>query len=651
MGWLVISLMAILLGSCGTPRKSGPESQESKTSAMFYWTWHEGDICSYKNIVNISDVIRNHPEALDFVYCDKAHSEQPTDNSACRLVGIDHFGRSFSTVDSLRTDRKVGLFYWPWIGQPYASDIYDATRIRAMEDGLKILTDMSVDRPDISPNGQAHFWGKPLWGYYNSIDEWVIRKQMQMITLAGVDFIFFDHTNSLIYPEVTLKVCKVIQDMLDEGWNAPRIVSYTHSKSFQTVRSLWKTIYGPGKYPDTWFRIDGKPVVVAYTDAADDLREAASRNDRDYTPGELSQEIRDFFYFFKPNWPSDPTFDDGFPWIEWKFPQPLHSGSGVMNVTVASHPMVPMSFSWTRENWTNWGRGWDPDLKQNVAEDVEKGTYFQKQWDEVIKADPKIVSVGGWNEWVAYKQPWDGEYMLCDSADEEYSRDIEPMEGGYQDAFYLQLIANIRRYKGARGAVPSAEPSVRKGFDEMDLSQWDKVSYVVRHPDSKQQARDCFGASKTVRYTQDAPENPLKEVRVAHDRKNLYFLITGFRDFTAPAKGESNWLNLFIGAGEPQDKGWESYEYLIGAICDGTSASIETLSPDFDRKHAGNAGMALHKDRIILRIPRSMIGLKAAGSFHFKVTTGVENPSNIMDTYKSGSAMPMGRLSFLYRIS
>lgn len=119
-----------------------------------------------------------------------------------------------------------------------------------------------------------------------------------------------------------------------------------------------------------------------------------------------------------------------------------------MNVTVASHPMVPMSFSLTRKHWTNWGRGWNPRTKTNETENVDKGTFFQAQWDHAIASAPQIVSVGGWNEWIAYKQPYDGEYMLCDAVTKEYSRDIEPMVGGYEDAFYLQLIANIHRYKG-----------------------------------------------------------------------------------------------------------------------------------------------------------------------------------------------------------
>ena len=102
------------------------------------------------------------------------------------IVGVDHFGRAFDRIGGFREDRQVGMFFWPWIGQPYATGVYDATKILQMEDGLNILFHRYDDV--ISPNGQAHWWGEPLWGYYNSIDEWVLRKQMQMITMAWINF-------------------------------------------------------------------------------------------------------------------------------------------------------------------------------------------------------------------------------------------------------------------------------------------------------------------------------------------------------------------------------------------------------------------------------------------------------------------------------
>ncbi|MBQ0143565.1 MAG: hypothetical protein KBS78_00015 [Bacteroidales bacterium] len=42
-----------------------PGKKDGKTVAMFYWTWHESSQCGYNNIVNITEVIKNHPEALN----------------------------------------------------------------------------------------------------------------------------------------------------------------------------------------------------------------------------------------------------------------------------------------------------------------------------------------------------------------------------------------------------------------------------------------------------------------------------------------------------------------------------------------------------------------------------------------------------------
>lgn len=561
------------------------------------------------------------------------------------VVGVDHFGRSFSNMSAFKKDRQVGMFYWPWIGQPYDSQIYDATKIAALPNGIKILTDFNSYDENISPKGHAYYWGQPLWGYYNSDDEWVIRKQMQMITTAGVDFIYFDTTNAHIYANVIMKVCAVIDEMLKNGWDPPKVVFYTHSHSFQTVRDLYRELYQPNRYPDTWYRVDGKPMIIAYTDAADDLREAASRSDSTYKPGVLSPEILDFFHFIKPQWPSDPVYPDGFPWVEWSFPQPLHTQLQVMNVTVASHPKIPMSFSLSHSNWGNWGRGWDPVTSQNIADDVDKGTFFQSQWDHAIKTDPPMISVGGWNEWIAYKFAYAGEYVLVDAASKEYSRDIEPMEGGYQDAFYLQLIRNIRRYKGINETM---KPNETKTINlQGALSQWTDVKYIVRNMDEKFMARDAFGGSKTVRYTQASPINKLQEIRVTHDSKNIYFYLKGkgkFSDYT----GDENWLNIFVGTGEPAKKGWESYEYVIGRRIKNGKASVDKFNGKFSATNTGNTRFVQKDEVIQLSIPRSAIGLSNVDKFYFKAAMDVTEPAQIMNYYKYGSSMPMGRLSYMY---
>lgn len=569
--------------------------------------------------------------------------DDPRDNNCNMIVGVDHFGRSFTTISGTKSEKQVGLFFWPWIGQPYASGIYDATKILSMPDGLKLLTDFDSYNESISPDGQAHYWGEPLWGYYNSEDEWVIRKQIQMITIAGVDFIYFDVTNAIIYKNVFLKVLAVIDEYLKAGWDAPKVVFYTHSHSLQTTRDLYRELYKPELYPDTWYRVNGKPMIIAYTTPEEDLAEAKLRNDTKYTTGPLSAEILNFFHFARPQWPFDPVYPDGFPWVEWTFPQPLHGRT--MNVTAASHPAIPMSFSLSRGN-QNWGRGWNTTTKQNVESDIDKGTFFQSQWDNAIKVDPDMISVGGWNEWIAYKQPWEGEYMLCDAVNKEFSRDIEPMKGGYQDAFYLQLISNIRKYKGVNEAI---QPSEGKTINITGkISQWDQVEYTQKNIDDTYPVRDSYGGSMTVRYSQPAPVNKLSEIKVSHDSRNLYFYIR-FRDKITAYDGKDNWLNLLIGTGEPGLKNWESYEYIIGRKFDNGSASISRLQNDFSATECGESPYSLNDSIIQLQIPRSAINFtENQDKIYFKIAVGVDTPSNIMNYYVSGSSMPMGRLSYIY---
>lgn len=588
-----------------------------------------------------------------FPGCQK-HKEDPSGDenkqTGCagngyQIVGVDQFGRSFTTITSLKKDKQVGLFFWPWIGQPYASGIWDATKILAMPNGAKILTDFNSLDESISPDGQAHYWGEPLWGYYNSEDEWVIRKQMQLLTMAGVDFIFFDTTNALIYKNVFMKILAVIDEYLKKGWNPPKVVFYTHSHSLQTTRDLYRELYRPNLYPDTWYRVNGKPMIIAYTDPEDDLAEAKSRGDNSYTTGPLSAEILNFFHFVRPQWPSDPVYPDGFPWVEWTFPQPLHGK--IINVTVASHPAIPMSFSITRGN-QNWGRGWNPNTQENVESDVDKGAFFQAQWDHALSVDPEMITIGGWNEWIAYKQPYNGEYMLCDAVNKEFSRDIEPMNGGYQDAFYIQMIRNIRRYKGANDVPAPAESTTIdiKG----DLSQWDAVKYGHKNIDDVYPARDSYGGAMTVRYTQPAPADKLQEVKVTHDDQYLYFYIRCKESITS-YKGKDNWINLFVGTGEPELKGWESYDYVIGRKYENDETDICRLNNDFSAMNIGSAKYDLKDSIIRIQVPRATISLNnAVNKFYFKLAAGVEKPSDVMNYYQSGSVMPMGRLSYMYHL-
>jgi dienelactone hydrolase len=567
------------------------------------------------------------------------------------IVGFDEYGRTVPAAAGKKDKRDVGIFYFLWLGQPQSSDIYDVSKIIA-EQGQDIV--FHEEGGKISPNGQAHWWAEPLYGYYNSVDKWVIRKHLEMLTEAGVDFLIFDTTNCLLYSEVAKKIMKMSQELRDEGWDAPQVCFYTHSRSIDTIKQIYNTYYKKGNYPDSWYRIDGRPMIIGYTSAEKDILEAESRGETTYKPSDLSQELQDFFYVKEACWPNDEHNDNSFPYTEWVYPQPLNGNT--MNVSVATHPMVPFSFSLTHENWCNWGRGYDINTGENKHEDIYRGTFFQSEWETVFASDPQpeILMVTGWNEWIAYKQPYGGEYMLCDNVDMEYSRDIEPMQGGYEDAYFIQMITNIRKYKynDSDGVIAD---NVYKTIDlNGSDAQWDEVKAVYRHVGTVNDKRDAYGAAKTVHYSLPAADNNILSVKLTNDAENLYFRI----ECADPVKvtDNANWMNLFIGTGTPAQKGWESYEYVIGRSRDAASgtAAIEQLSADFTGKPAGDATYAVNDKTVIYSVPMAAIGIDtnsvaSALRIYFKVADGVDGAEEIMNYYVSGRCLPMGRLSYEYK--
>jgi hypothetical protein len=82
--------------------------------------------------------------------------------------------------------------------------------------------------------------------------------------------------------------------------------------------------------------------------------------------------------------------------------------------------------------------------------------------------------VTGWNEWIAgrWGKP-DGPLVFVDQLDQEFSRDIEPMRGGHGDNYYLQLVANVRRYKGAPSLPARPGPATIRLEGPFD--QWREV--------------------------------------------------------------------------------------------------------------------------------------------------------------------------------
>ncbi len=103
----------------------------------------------------------------------------------------------------------------------------------------------------------------------------------------------------------------------------------------------------------------------------------------------------------------------------------------------------------------------------------------EEQWQRAFELDPEVVFITGWNEWIAMQlNKKQGPAVFCDQFDVEFSRDVEMMKGGYGDNYYMQMAANIRRFKGMTGpskASPSKSIEISSSF-----AQWQDVLPAYR---------------------------------------------------------------------------------------------------------------------------------------------------------------------------
>ena len=139
-------------------------------------------------------------------------------NNNC-IVGFDEYGRTVTSAAKELDKRKIGIFYFAWLGDPMGKDIYDVSKIIETYGIDKVFHEVD---DEISPNLQPHWWAEPLYGYYCSSDKWVIRRHLEMLTQSGVDFLIFDTTNCVLYEGTIKKIMKTICELREEGWEAPQ---------------------------------------------------------------------------------------------------------------------------------------------------------------------------------------------------------------------------------------------------------------------------------------------------------------------------------------------------------------------------------------------------------------------------------------------
>ena len=640
-----------------------------------------------------------------------AHSEE----ASCRdlypdtWVATDALGRTMplqADVGRVKTGQRrvVGIFYITWhsdglakLKSPYTADV------------TKILETDPAARLDAKHplwTGGSYHWGEPEMGYFLSKDEWVIRKDMSMLTDAGVDVLVMDVTNAVRYWDEWDVVFPVMQKMKAEGNKVPQFCFWSfNGPAITVVQDLYDRVYKEGKYKDLWFYWDGKPLLLYngnptvdanrggiqhpnphYDPAAATDPNHPHYNDPDYTQEfyqDYTKEVKEFFTLRTMWWGYYKWAGERFIGTEdnWSFGYDLsnpdvksmapddlvsrHNGAKEeAAVTPAQHPATLVGKCWTREHGEPELNEYDlpvptyvPWLGETVEHPEGYGIYFQKRWDEAIQSDPQFLYINDWNEWTAGKyHPAEGQtfpflgrkssYRFVDQYNSEFNRCIHPMKGGYTDNYYMQMAQNIRRYKGVR-PIPKLKGYTKIATDGKS-DDWTDVAVEYRDTIGDTFHRDYPGYGG-LHYTNDSGRNDIVTCKIAVTRKMVHFYAETKEPLTPHT--DPNWMLLLIDADQDHATGWYGYDVLINKqILDDNTTTFMKYEPDSPEGpwvDYGHIPYCYAGNKLEVSVMRKLLGLKGdafAFDFHW-----CDNPADLATPISlcvNGDSAPNRRFNY-----
>ena len=587
--------------------------QQDREVLMFYSSWHCEHLADYGTIVNVTEVERNHPEAMN----NPAHAA--------------------------------------W------GDSSDPT------------------------NPQLCFWSQPLFGYYRTTDPWVLRKHAEMLSDAGVDAVFFDCTNgSFLWWTSVSQLLQTWRQALEDGVNVPRVAFllpfYPTAEAALSWRTLYLNFYSLNSYSDLWYRVDGKPLIVALPDCLANNPQAYDADLLSFFTIRLGQ-----LDYVRGDFP-DEQGRHQWGWLQ-VYPQTNFNNGELMPVSVAQNATDASSGHCYAFNAPgSYGRSYTyQDKQSHLVEPTGTdplgsciyGYNFQEQWSRALQQDPKKVFVVGWNEWVAYKlQAWPPEgyeyggsfgypnapgYAFADQFDSERSRDIEPTLdwGEHGDDYYYQLVQNVRRYKGVDGHYPNVSKRTTVAIDG-SFTEWGGVSPDFRHYGGNTGHRNHAGhGNGGLTYINDTGRNDFVDAKVTRDKDYIYFYVETKENISPRTDGK--WMRLLINIDRKWDTGWKGYDFCLNyknPASDSMGYVSKSTGAAWGWTDAGMFDYAVNGNSMEIRVARSVLGLRPGGRLNFEFkwcdnnlydTVPAGREPQILNLYVDGDAAPGGRFNFLYK--
>lgn len=563
-------------------------------------------------------------------------------------VATDELGRVTplnNETGNVKEDKYVGIFYFLFLGSKKEESVLDIT-YSYKRGGLEAVWE------DMLSGSGMFFWAEPYFGYYRNDDAWIYAKHAQLLSDAGIDFIFLDVTNHGAFYESSWQLLlDVWSEIRENGGTTPQVVFHCGDQAKtgkMHIEWLWEKLYKKEHHKDLWFYWEGKPLVLGNTET-------------------LSDEIKNNFTVRRSwafnSWTSETEGKGRWPWIAQYPQEPGRDEAGNVEQVVVSAGFHANSSK---------GRSYHKGANEITGrydfgfglETSGLGLAFEEQWSRVFEIDPKLVMITGWNEFTAgrwvdpnattqlvagtYKVTQNDpqfKYVYVDLFSPEYSRDIEPISEYFRDNYYYQMVNNIRKFKGTN-AVEKSTGNTAVDITG-DLSELNNVGPEYLDTTYDIQHRNAQGVGGTFTYVNETGRNDFELAKVSKDGEYTYFYIKCVSDIIEDTG--TNWMNLYIDSDQYYYTGWSGYDYVINRSHESGKVSVEKfVNNEWAFKKVGEAEYSLKGKELIIKVKSSLISLDKRDNFDFKWADNSTVTGEVMEFMDLGDSAPNSRFNFRY---
>ncbi len=526
-----------------------------------------------------------------------------------------------------KEDKYVGLFYSLWTAETSAP-----------VDNSKVMA-VNPKNPNFGGRWGFCFWTEPETGYHKADDIWQIKRDMYYFAMAGVDFLYIDMTNGYLYEKSMTVFLDTCLELRAEGLMTPYIVPWCFGSNVDGSGDMGKfydLFYCNEKYDDMWFYWEGKP--LALIKPLDDgsypiLRDKELKNELTYRKA-WTGSGRDY-------------------WVD-NYIVNFEYGYGY-----TKHPDIAECVGIGCAGFANYGHGRSGALSAKKYLDqfwetdtMGQGLVLEDAFNQVMEKNPEttVLLLSRWNEWIAqnFTDPADRgtDTGFVDQFNAEFSRDMEPMKGGFTDNYFYQMCSIIRRFKGVLPADGASGKHTMTETDPDVFAAWESICPVYTDFKGDTSHRDSTDTTGKIQYVNTTGRNDIVESRITADGANLYVYARTAETITDYAVSP-NWMLLFIDADADKTTGWEGYDFLVNYEV--ISADTTTLCAYIDGvwQEVGTVKYAVKADRLTVTIPRKALNLTGGTlkvNFHW-----MDNVTDIYDLeswFTTGDSAPERRNNY-----